>query len=121
MELQLGNCLAASLLVRTQVLVFERLLPYDGCHFLLCVSLIETPENSLYCTGAKKCGTGAIKDMLRLHSSLNVLTKEVHFFDIPSYYNKGLPWYLSQMKPNDPGQVSVFWRNMITFIIVLLF
>ena len=55
--------------------------------------------------GTKKCGTDALKHMLRVHPNLSVADGEAGFFT--SQYTKGLPWYLSLMHPSGPDQVSI--------------
>ncbi|CDW59637.1 Heparan sulfate glucosamine 3-O-sulfotransferase 3A1 [Trichuris trichiura] len=41
--------------------------------------------------GAKKAGTRALLEYLRLHNMVKAPGPEVHFFD--RYYNRGLKWY----------------------------
>ncbi|CAL4069867.1 unnamed protein product, partial [Meganyctiphanes norvegica] len=55
--------------------------------------------------GAKKCGTRALLEFLRVHPSVRAAGPEVHFFD--RFYHRGLSWYRSQLPPRLEGQVTV--------------
>ena len=57
--------------------------------------------------GVRKGGTRALIEMLSLHSAVAAAQNEVHFFDWESHFQKGLPWYLSQMPYALPGQLTV--------------
>lgn len=57
--------------------------------------------------GVRKGGTRALIEMLSLHSSVAAAQNEVHFFDWESHYQKGVPWYLSQMPYAFPEQLTV--------------
>uniref|UniRef100_A0A3P9PF89 Sulfotransferase n=1 Tax=Poecilia reticulata TaxID=8081 RepID=A0A3P9PF89_POERE len=57
--------------------------------------------------GVRKGGTRALIEMLSLHSAVVAAQNEVHFFDWESHYQKGLPWYLSQMPYAFPEQLTV--------------
>lgn len=57
--------------------------------------------------GVRKGGTRALIEMLSLHSSVAAAQNEVHFFDWESHFQRGLPWYLSQMPYAFPEQVTV--------------
>ncbi|XP_063043964.1 heparan sulfate glucosamine 3-O-sulfotransferase 1 [Engraulis encrasicolus] len=57
--------------------------------------------------GVRKGGTRALIEMLSLHSAVAAAQNEVHFFDWESHFQRGLPWYLSQMPYAYPGQVTV--------------
>uniref|UniRef100_A0A8C6UE59 Sulfotransferase n=1 Tax=Neogobius melanostomus TaxID=47308 RepID=A0A8C6UE59_9GOBI len=57
--------------------------------------------------GVRKGGTRALIEMLSLHSSVAAAQNEVHFFDWESHYQKGIPWYLSQMPYAFPEQLTV--------------
>lgn len=57
--------------------------------------------------GVRKGGTRALIEMLSLHSSVAAAQNEVHFFDWESHFQRGLPWYLSQMPYALPGQLTV--------------
>uniref|UniRef100_A0AAV2MIC4 Heparan sulfate glucosamine 3-O-sulfotransferase 1 n=1 Tax=Knipowitschia caucasica TaxID=637954 RepID=A0AAV2MIC4_KNICA len=57
--------------------------------------------------GVRKGGTRALIEMLSLHSSVAAAQNEVHFFDWESHYQKGIPWYLSQMPFAYPDQLTV--------------
>ncbi|XP_068182511.1 heparan sulfate glucosamine 3-O-sulfotransferase 1-like [Antennarius striatus] len=57
--------------------------------------------------GVRKGGTRALIDMLSLHSGVAVSQKEVHFFDLQKNYEKGLPWYVSQMPYAFPDKLTI--------------
>lgn len=57
--------------------------------------------------GVRKGGTRALIEMLSLHSQVAAAENEVHFFDWESHFEKGLPWYLSQMPFSQPEQLIV--------------
>ncbi|KAL2088718.1 hypothetical protein ACEWY4_015617 [Coilia grayii] len=57
--------------------------------------------------GVRKGGTRALIEMLSLHSAVAAAQNEVHFFDWESHFQRGLPWYLSQMPFSYPGQTTV--------------
>lgn len=57
--------------------------------------------------GVRKGGTRALIEMLSLHSSVAAAQNEVHFFDWESHYQKGIPWYLTQMPYAFPDQLIV--------------
>lgn len=57
--------------------------------------------------GVRKGGTRALIEMLSLHSSVAAAQNEVHFFDWESHYQRGVPWYLSQMPYAYPEQLIV--------------
>lgn len=57
--------------------------------------------------GVRKGGTRALIEMLSLHSTIAAAQNEVHFFDWESHFQRGLPWYLSQMPYSFPGQMTV--------------
>lgn len=46
---------------------------------------------SVIIIGAKKCGTRALLEYLRLHADIKTAGPEPHFFD--RYYHLGLEWY----------------------------
>ncbi|KAK6299138.1 hypothetical protein J4Q44_G00306480 [Coregonus suidteri] len=57
--------------------------------------------------GVRKGGTRALIEMLSLHSAVAAAENEVHFFDWESHFQKGIPWYLSQMPFALPYQLTV--------------
>ncbi|XP_014054613.2 heparan sulfate glucosamine 3-O-sulfotransferase 1 [Salmo salar] len=57
--------------------------------------------------GVRKGGTRALIEMLSLHSAVAAADNEVHFFDWESHFQKGIPWYLSQMPFALPDQLTV--------------
>ncbi|XP_012676027.2 heparan sulfate glucosamine 3-O-sulfotransferase 1 [Clupea harengus] len=57
--------------------------------------------------GVRKGGTRALIEMLSLHSAVAAAQNEVHFFDWESHFQRGLPWYLSQMPFSLPEQTTV--------------
>ncbi|XP_068596450.1 heparan sulfate glucosamine 3-O-sulfotransferase 1-like [Brachionichthys hirsutus] len=57
--------------------------------------------------GVRKGGTRALIEMLSLHSGVAAAQKEVHFFDWENHYERGFPWYVSQMPYAFPDQLTV--------------
>lgn len=60
----------------------------------------EIPEKrnpDLIITGAKKCGTTALKIFMSYHKSFQDTAGERHFFNRPANFNMGYGWYLDQM------------------------
>ncbi|KAG9345440.1 hypothetical protein JZ751_008584 [Albula glossodonta] len=57
--------------------------------------------------GVRKGGTRALIEMLSLHSDVAAAENEVHFFDWESHFERGLPWYISQMPFSRPEQITV--------------
>ena len=47
--------------------------------------------------GARKAGTRALINFLRIHPEVKAAVKEVHFFDRDENYSRGLSWYASEM------------------------
>ena len=46
-------------------------------------------QPSALLVGAKKCGTGAIKNFLKHHPDVYFLEREAHFFGKPLHYDNG--------------------------------
>lgn len=57
--------------------------------------------------GAKKGGTRAILEMLKIHPDIRACSNEVHFFDRDENYSHGLEWYRQQMPVSLPGQITI--------------
>lgn len=57
--------------------------------------------------GVRKGGTRALIEMLSLHSAVAAAENEVHFFDWENHFQRGVPWYLSQMPFARPSQLTV--------------
>lgn len=57
--------------------------------------------------GAKKGGTRAILEILKIHPNVRACSSEVHFFDRDENYNQGLEWYRQQMPISLPGQITI--------------
>lgn len=55
--------------------------------------------------GAKKAGTRALLEYLRLHPSVKAAKHEVHFFD--RQFDRGVEWYRQQMPASLPGELTV--------------
>jgi len=55
--------------------------------------------------GAKKGGTRALIEFLKLHPLLKAAGPEIHFFD--NNYEKGLDWYISQLPPVADNQLRM--------------
>uniref|UniRef100_A0A673WEH8 Sulfotransferase n=1 Tax=Salmo trutta TaxID=8032 RepID=A0A673WEH8_SALTR len=79
-------------------------LPHGGL-FLRAASLRDLPR--IIIIGVRKGGTRALIEMLSLHSAVAAADNEVHFFDWESHFQKGIPWYLSQMPFALPDQLTV--------------
>ena len=57
--------------------------------------------------GAKKGGTRALIEFIKLHSKVKAAGPEIHYFD--RHYDKGIEWYISKMKgviPNS-GEIAI--------------
>ncbi len=51
---------------------------------------------NLYCVGAQKAGTSSLAEMLSSHPDIYIPPiKEIHYFDQPGNFEKGMEWYLS--------------------------
>lgn len=57
--------------------------------------------------GARKSGTRALLKFLELNPAIKAAPREVHFFDKPQNYKRGLDWYESQMPLSNPNQVTI--------------
>ena len=57
--------------------------------------------------GVAKAGTKALRVMLDLHPQIVTAPKEVRFFDREENFEKGLQWYLDQMPPTKPDEVTI--------------
>lgn len=55
--------------------------------------------------GAKKSGTRALLEFLKIHPDVRAAGPETHFFD--RYYDRGLDWYRSRMPATSSGQRTV--------------
>ena len=57
--------------------------------------------------GAKKGGTRALIEFVKLHSMVKAAGPEIHYFD--RHYDKGLEWYISKMKGivPDSGEIAI--------------
>ncbi len=60
---------------------------------------------SVIIIGAKKGGTRALLEFMKLHPLLKAAGPEIHFFD--TQYDKGLEWYISKMPPTLEGQLGM--------------
>ena len=43
--------------------------------------------------GVKKCGTRALLKFISTHSAVAASSTEIHFFDSPNNFQRGLDWY----------------------------
>ncbi|CAL4089593.1 unnamed protein product, partial [Meganyctiphanes norvegica] len=57
--------------------------------------------------GAKKCGTGALQEILRLHPQIVSPAEEVHFFERHQQYYLGLDYYRKQMPYSYKNQLTL--------------
>ena len=65
----------------------------------------STPHAIIF--GAKKGGTRALIEFLKLHPKIKAAGPEIHYFD--RHYDKGIDWYISKMKdivPNN-GEIAI--------------
>ena len=53
--------------------------------------------------GAKKGGTRALIEFLKLHPSIKAAGPEIHYFD--NHYEEGLEWYISRMPAVEAGRL----------------
>lgn len=61
---------------------------------------------SFLCVGAAKAGTTSIQDVVIKHSQVFLpIEKELHFFDDPDNFEKGLSWYESFYEKASDGQL----------------
>lgn len=72
----------------------------DHEDFDLMCDLFEQPDRikkkpDFIIIGAKKGGTRALLEFLRLHPRIKAAGPEIHFFD--NHYEKGMDWYISQL------------------------
>lgn len=57
--------------------------------------------------GARKCGTRALLKFLEINTNIRIVDNEVHFFDKPERYGKGLDWYREQMVESRGDQITI--------------
>lgn len=57
--------------------------------------------------GARKCGTRALLKFLEINPSVRVVEREVHFFDKPDRYERGLSWYRDQMVESELNEITI--------------
>jgi len=67
---------------------------------------IKTPPHVII-FGAKKGGTRALIEFLKLHPKIKAAGPEIHYFD--KHYHQGLDWYVSKMRAivPDSGEMAV--------------
>nr|XP_039273190.1 heparan sulfate glucosamine 3-O-sulfotransferase 1-like isoform X1 [Styela clava] len=56
--------------------------------------------------GVEKCGTGALRSLLRMHPMIKVAPKEPHFFEQPNLYKLGLKAYTRMLAKVLPHEIS---------------
>ena len=83
----------------------------DGDFDLICDNHV-TPERirrtpHVIIFGAKKGGTRALIEFLKLHPKVKAAGPEIHYFD--NHYENGLDWYVSKMREivPDSGELAV--------------
>ena len=74
----------------------------DSEDFDLMCDLYEAPERTqrqpdFIIIGAKKGGTRALIEFLKLHPKIKAAGPEIHYFDKDDNFAKGMDWYLSKM------------------------
>ena len=57
--------------------------------------------------GARKGGTRALINMLKLHPSIVTAVNEVHYFDRDANFAKGVQWYINQMPYSSSSQITI--------------
>lgn len=57
--------------------------------------------------GARKCGTRALLKFLGINNRIRVVDSEVHFFDKPERYQRGLDWYRDQMVESQSDEITI--------------
>jgi len=57
--------------------------------------------------GARKGGTRALINMLKLHPSIVTAVNEVHYFDRDTNFAKGVQWYIDQMPQSSGSQITI--------------
>ena len=85
----------------------EDIVPDDEDFDLLCEfhEKIERTQRKpdFIIIGAKKGGTRALIEFLKLHPSVKAAGPEIHFFD--NHYEEGLDWYISKMPAVEAGRL----------------
>nr|XP_039273196.1 heparan sulfate glucosamine 3-O-sulfotransferase 1-like [Styela clava] len=56
--------------------------------------------------GVEKCGTGALRALLRMHPMIKTAPKEAHFFERPDLYKLGLKAYTPKLANVLPHEIS---------------
>lgn len=57
--------------------------------------------------GARKAGTRALLEFLKIHPNIKACSVEVHFFDNSNKYRLGLDWYRQQMPESRPEDITI--------------
>lgn len=57
--------------------------------------------------GARKAGTRALLEFLKIHPNIKACSVEVHFFDNSNKYQLGLDWYRQQMPESRPEDITI--------------
>ena len=69
----------------------------------------RTPDTIIF--GARKGGTRALIEFLKLNPKVKATNIEVHYFD--KHYEKGLDWYVSNMREVVPGTGEIAVEKVI--------
>ena len=69
----------------------------------------RTPDTIIF--GARKGGTRALIEFLKLNPKVKATNIEVHYFD--KHYEKGLDWYVSNMREVVPGAGEIAVEKVI--------
>lgn len=65
---------------------------------------IDTSGPDFLIIGAQKCGTSALRMNLDAHDSIFMVDREMHFFNGPRVWAKGMDWYCSHF--SRPGKLQ---------------
>ena len=77
----------------------------------------RTPDTIIF--GARKGGTRALIEFLKLNPKVKATNIEVHYFD--KHYEKGLDWYVSNMREVVPGAGEIAVEKVIHWDAFLCF
>ena len=69
----------------------------------------RTPDTIIF--GARKGGTRALIEFLKLNPKVKATNIEVHYFD--KHYEKGLDWYVSNMREVVPGAGEIAVEKVV--------
>lgn len=71
------------------------------------VSILQHRLPGCIIVGARKCGTRALIEFIKLHPQIISPNDEMHFFSNDTNYQLGLDWYLKKMPLSLPDQITI--------------